>query len=195
MHGFPWGCSCWWRAAFGIVNAFSANLDARRRQIGLLRAVGATRRQIKRIFGRETLILAAISVPVGLGLAVLTVILIFALLGENYILVLNLWVLLGVALLSVACIKLASGIPLRRAAAVSTMQAIRDVDLDAPRQEKNHPQQNAVQRVEADRFAQHEHLQNEARGHISHARVGNTGIYTGAHLYDGNVPATAGYVI
>ena len=113
----------------GIVNAFSANLDARRRQIGLLRAVGATRRQIKRIFGRETMILAAISVPVGLGLAILTVMLIFILLGENYILVLNLWVLLGVAALSIACVKLASGIPLRRAAAVSPMQAIRDVNL------------------------------------------------------------------
>ena len=113
----------------GIVNAFSANLDSRRRQIGLLRAVGATRRQIKRIFGRETLILASVSVPAALALAVLTVILIFALMGEDYVLALNGWVLLGVALLSVGCITLAASIPLRRASAVSPMQAIRDVDM------------------------------------------------------------------
>lgn len=113
----------------GIVNAFSANLDSRRRQIGLLRAVGATRQQIKHIFGREALILAAASVPAALALAALTVMLLFSLMGEDYVLVLNAWVLLGVAVLSVACIMLAAGIPLRRASAVSPMQAIRDVDM------------------------------------------------------------------
>ena len=113
----------------GIVNAYSANLDSRRRQIGLLRAVGATRRQIKSIFGRETLIHASASVPAALVLASLTVTLVFALMGEDYLFVLNGWVLLGVAVLSVGCIILAAGIPLRRASAVSPMQAIRDVDM------------------------------------------------------------------
>ncbi|MDD5016977.1 MAG: FtsX-like permease family protein, partial [Eubacteriales bacterium] len=113
----------------GIVNAFSTNLDARRRQIGLLRAVGATRKQIKQVFGRETMILSLIAIPVGLALAVLSVFGIFSWLGEDYVLILSPWVLLGVAALGVLCVMLASRIPLRRASAVSPMQAIRDVDL------------------------------------------------------------------
>lgn len=113
----------------GIINSFSANLDARRRQIGLLRAVGATRKQIRSIFGRETLILSLISIPLGLGLAVLSVFTVFSWLGEEYVLVLNTWALLGVAVLGVLSVSIAAYIPLRRAAAVSPMQAIRDVDL------------------------------------------------------------------
>ena len=113
----------------GIVNAFSANLDARRRQIGLLRAVGATQKQIRNIFGRETLILSLIAIPLGLGLSVLSVFAIFSWLGEDYVLILSPWVLLGVAVLGVLCVALASYIPLRRASRVSPMQVIRDVDL------------------------------------------------------------------
>lgn len=113
----------------GIVNAFSANLEARRRQIGLMRAVGATQKHIKNIFGRETLLLSLIAIPLGLGLAVLSVFLIFSWLGEEYVLMLNPWVLLGVAALGPMCVMLASRIPLRRASAISPMQAIRDVDL------------------------------------------------------------------
>lgn len=112
----------------GIVNAFSANLDARRRQIGLLRAVGATRRQIRRIFRRETLIIALAAAPPGLGLAVVTVYGAFALLGEDLYFVPNPWVLVGVAAIGVISIIFSSGIPLRRAGAVSPMQAVRDVE-------------------------------------------------------------------
>ena len=113
----------------GIVNAFAANLDARRRQIGLLRAVGATKRQVRRIFRREMLIIALSATPVGIGLALASVYGAFALLGEDFHFVLNIWVLLGVAAAGIGCIALASGIPLRRAASVSPMQAVRDVDM------------------------------------------------------------------
>ncbi len=46
-------------SCLGIVNAFTANLEERKRQIGLLRAVGATRKQIRGTFGREALIAQA----------------------------------------------------------------------------------------------------------------------------------------
>lgn len=49
--------------------------------------------------------------------------------GEQFVIYFNPWVVIGVAVLSVACIMLASSIPLRRAANISPMQAIRDVDL------------------------------------------------------------------
>ena len=60
-------------ACLGIVNSFTASLESRKRQIGLLRAVGATKKQIGQIFGRETLLLAVFSIPLGLLLACLTV--------------------------------------------------------------------------------------------------------------------------
>lgn len=40
-------------SCIGIINSFSSNLAERRKQIGMMRAVGATRRQIIRIYGRE----------------------------------------------------------------------------------------------------------------------------------------------
>jgi hypothetical protein len=60
-------------ACLGIVNAFSADLASRKRQIGLFRAVGATQKQIRAIFGREALLLALCAIPLGLALAGLTV--------------------------------------------------------------------------------------------------------------------------
>lgn len=116
-------------ACLGIVNAFTTNLEQRRRQIGLLRAVGATKKQIREIFGREALLLAGVSVPVGLLLACLTVWGAAGLLGKNYSFSPTFLVLLAVAVAGVLCVMLAAAIPLRRASTIPPMQAIRDVAL------------------------------------------------------------------
>ncbi|MDW7650937.1 MAG: FtsX-like permease family protein [Bacillota bacterium] len=116
-------------ACLGIINAFSANLESRKRQIGLLRAVGATRKQIRDVFGRETLILAVISIPLGLLLALLTVWGITEVMGPSYIFRPNVLIILAVAAAGVLCVMLAASIPLRKAAKIPPMQAIRDVDL------------------------------------------------------------------
>ncbi|MDD4797771.1 MAG: FtsX-like permease family protein, partial [Eubacteriales bacterium] len=116
-------------ACLGIVNAFTTNLEQRRRQIGLLRAVGATKKQIRDIFGREALLLAAASVPMGLGLAALTVWGAARLLGGDFVFAPEPPVLLAVAAAGILCVALAAAIPLRRASAIPPMQAIRDVAL------------------------------------------------------------------
>ena len=116
-------------ACLGIVNSFTASLESRKRQIGLLRAVGATRKQIGQIFGRETLLLAVFSIPPGLLLACLTVWAITRILGPDYIFQLNALIIVGVAVAGVLCVMLAASIPLRKAAKIPPMQAIRDVDL------------------------------------------------------------------
>lgn len=116
-------------ACLGIVNAFSSSLETRRRQIGLLRAVGATKKQIREIFGRETLLLALFSIPLGLSLACLTVWGITHAMGVNYIFRPNALVLAAVAVAGVLCVMLAASIPLRKAAKIPPMQAIRDVEL------------------------------------------------------------------
>ena len=116
-------------ACLGIVNAFAADLDSRKRQIGLLRAVGATQRQIRAIYGREALLLAFCAIPPGLALAALTVGGIAAVLGDSYTFHLNAPVLLAVAAAGVLCVKLAAAIPLRKAGRIPPMQAIRDMEI------------------------------------------------------------------
>lgn len=55
----------------GIVNAFGTNLNDRKQQIGMLRTVGATKRQIISIYGRESTILTLICVPASLAVSFL----------------------------------------------------------------------------------------------------------------------------
>lgn len=116
-------------ACLGIVNSFTASLESRKRQIGLLRAVGATKRQIRQIFGRETLLIAVFSIPLGLLPACLTVWGISGLLGPDFIFHLNVPIIAGVAAAGVLCVLLAASLPLRKAARIPPMQAVRDVDL------------------------------------------------------------------
>ena len=60
---------------FGIVNTLVLTVFERTREIGMLRAVGMTRRQTRRMIRHEAVITAligaALGIPVGLGLAVL----------------------------------------------------------------------------------------------------------------------------
>lgn len=115
-------------SALGIVNAFNANLSERKRQIGLLRAVGATKRQIVGIYGRETLLLSLLSAPVSLGISYFGVRLI-AQSMENFVFLPSWWVLLGSTAAGILFVMLASLIPLAAAARISPMQAIRNTEL------------------------------------------------------------------
>lgn len=51
----------------GIAGSMDAVLSKRSEEIGILRAVGATRRQIRRIYGRESFLLAALVGPIAIG--------------------------------------------------------------------------------------------------------------------------------
>ena len=101
-------------SGMGIVNAFAANLAERSVQIGMMRAVGATRRQIRRIFGREALLLALLCAPAAIALSCLAVALLLRLLdlGALYAPPALLFAALA---FSVLCVMLAAAIPLRRA--------------------------------------------------------------------------------
>ncbi len=116
-------------ACLGIINSFSSNLESRRRQIGLIRAVGATKNQIGRIFGREAFLLSLISIPPGLALAMLTVWGITRMLGDSYHFQPNLPVLAAVAAAGLLCVMPAASIPLRKACRIPPLQAIRNTAL------------------------------------------------------------------
>ncbi len=116
-------------SCIGIINAFSTNLKERKKQIGMLRAVGATRRQIINIFGREAFIISLICVPAGVLISYFGVKLYAKLMGDDFIFMPDFSVLVLSAFVSVVCVMLAALIPLISAARISPMQAIRNVEL------------------------------------------------------------------
>ncbi|NLB41162.1 MAG: FtsX-like permease family protein, partial [Clostridiales bacterium] len=116
-------------SCIGIINAFSTNLEARKRQIGLLRAVGATKKQIRDIFGREALILALLSIPLGILLASFTVWGITYALGDQFVFKLNPYIIAIVSVAGILCVMTAASIPLKKASRIPPMQAIHNVAL------------------------------------------------------------------
>ena len=117
-------------ANIGIVNAFSTNLKERKKQIGLLRSVGATKRQIIKIYGKETFILCLICTPVSILISIGAVALSVGTFGENFIFKPSWWVLPLSAFLSILIVTLSSFIPLFSASRITPMQAIRNISLN-----------------------------------------------------------------
>ena len=116
-------------ADIGIINAFSSNLKERKKQIGLLRSVGATKRQIIKIYGRESFILCLICAPLSVAVSLGIVAAIVPLFGENYVFEPEFWIIPVSVALSIIFVLIASFIPLVSASRISPMQAIRNTEL------------------------------------------------------------------
>ncbi len=114
----------------GIVNAFSTSLKERKRQIGLLRSVGATKRQIIKIYGKETFVLCLLCTPISILISVVAVSLSVSTFGENFIFKPSWWVLPLSALFSILVVALSSLIPLGSASRITPMQAIRNISIN-----------------------------------------------------------------
>ncbi|MBS7360570.1 MAG: ABC transporter permease, partial [Oscillospiraceae bacterium] len=111
-----------------IVNAFNTNLKERKGQIGLLRAVGTTRKQIIKIFGREAFIITLICVPVSILLSYGIVRILLSVIAEEAVMTKSIWALPVSAALNIAVVMLASLIPLYNASKITPMQAIRNIN-------------------------------------------------------------------
>ena len=120
----------------GIINAFSTNLKERKKQIGLLRSVGATRRQIIKIYGRESFIICLLCVPLSVVISVFAVKLSVGIMGTNFVFKPSWWVLPLSAMLSVGLVLLSSLIPLFSASRISPMQAIRNIQINRKMKKK-----------------------------------------------------------
>ena len=120
----------------GIINAFSTNLKERKKQIGLLRSVGATRRQIIKIYGRESFIICLLCVPLSLLISVFAVKMSVSIMGTNFVFKPSWWVLPLSAMLSVCLVLLSSLIPLFSASRISPMQAIRNIQINRKMKKK-----------------------------------------------------------
>ena len=116
-------------SCFAIANAFSQNLQERRKQIGMLRAVGATKRQIVQMFGMEALLLALVCTPLSMALAYLGVKGFALAMGDSFVFLPNIGILLVGGLFGLLCVLLSVLLPLLQIIRLTPMQAIRDTEL------------------------------------------------------------------
>ena len=110
----------------GISGAMESQLAHKTEEIGMLRAVGATKRQIRRIFGREAWLLALTVSPAAILLSCLTVWGLSLIAPSHILFRPSLWVLLPVLLLVTVTIFVSSSLPLRRASRIMPMSVLRD---------------------------------------------------------------------
>jgi putative ABC transport system permease protein len=120
---------------FIIYNSFATAVTERRAEIGILRALGATRAQIRRVFLTESLALGFLGSVVGIGVGALIAgaiaAAITALVGELYgvarqaaDIAMDPWVLAVAVMAGMGTSVVAAAIPARNAASVDPIQAL-----------------------------------------------------------------------
>ena len=114
-----------------VLNALLRNVSERRRQLGILRAIGATRRQVTRVILREAVILGVLGTLLGIGLGVVGARLLTLAISGVFQVQLSVplisWRVLALSfLLGPAVSLLAAWIPVWQAARVSPLEAMRE---------------------------------------------------------------------
>lgn len=115
-------------AGIAILNVFQNRLRQREQQIGMLRAVGATRRQIALLYGQEAVLIALVTAPLGLLLGVGAAWLLLNATTRAPLVLLPGVVPVGLAV-GLAVILLSAALPLQRAARLAPIRVIRDAEL------------------------------------------------------------------
>lgn len=113
----------------GIASTMESSLTKRSEEIGLLQVVGATKQQIRRIFGRESMILAIMVAPLSIVLSILAVGIFSLLAPDQMILKLNPVLLIPILVISIMLVVLSGYMPLRRYARQMPMSVLRDTDV------------------------------------------------------------------
>jgi putative ABC transport system permease protein len=111
---------------FGIVNTLILSIYERTRELGMMRAIGTSRRQVRQMIRYESIITALIGGVLGLlvGLIVAVIVVLWPLSGSGYVFSVPVGTL--VVLLFVAALAglLAAQLPARRAARLNMLQAL-----------------------------------------------------------------------
>ena len=110
---------------FGMINTLVLSVYERTREIGMLRAIGMTRRQVRRMIRQESIITALIGAAVGLPLGIFLAALVNRALSEFHIRFAIPWgQLLVLTIVAIVIGILAAIMPARRAAKLNPLEAI-----------------------------------------------------------------------
>jgi putative ABC transport system permease protein len=111
---------------FGIVNTLILSIYERTRELGMMRAIGTSRRQIRQMIRYESLITSLIGGVLGLVIGVVGAILVttFALSSSGYVLSIPVGTLVVLLILAALAGVLAAQLPARRAARLDVLGAL-----------------------------------------------------------------------
>ncbi len=111
---------------FGIVNTLVLSIYERTHELGMMRAIGTSRRQIRQMIRYESLITSLIGGVLGLIIGVVGAILVtvFALSGSGYVLSIPVGTLIALLVIAALAGVLAAQIPARRAAQLDILAAL-----------------------------------------------------------------------
>jgi putative ABC transport system permease protein len=110
---------------FGIVNTLVLSVFERTRELGMLRAIGMTRRQVRRMIRQESIITALIGATLGIVVGVFLAFLVTqALSDEGIVFAVPFGSLVVFVLVAIAAGMLAAIFPARRASKLNVLQAL-----------------------------------------------------------------------
>jgi putative ABC transport system permease protein len=110
---------------FGVVNTLVLSVFERTREIGMLRAVGMTRRQVRRMIRYESIVTALIGGALGIVVGVFLAILTTQALSDQGIVLTIPWSTIGIFVLAtILAGMLAAILPARRAARLNVLEAL-----------------------------------------------------------------------
>jgi putative ABC transport system permease protein len=109
----------------GIVNTLVLSVFERTRELGMLRAIGMSRRQVRRMIRHESVVTALIGATLGIAVGLLLAALFTqALAGEGFVFAVPYGSLLAVVLVAIPLGLMAAILPARRAARLNVLRAL-----------------------------------------------------------------------
>jgi putative ABC transport system permease protein len=111
---------------FGIVNTLVLSIFERRRELGMLRAIGTSRRQVRQMIRYESIITALIGGVLGIlfGIVIAAILTVAALSGSGFVFSIPVGTLIILFVLSGLAGLIAAAWPARRAARVNILEAL-----------------------------------------------------------------------
>ena len=116
-----------------IYNIFDINIVSDIQEFGLLKTIGTTEKQLKKIVMKRANLVSIIGIPAGTGLGILVAAYLLPVISGQFETVtvgkgslrLNIWILLGAVMFSYLTVLVSAGKPCRKAAKVSPVETVK----------------------------------------------------------------------